>query len=92
MSDFIFTYCFPYPKYNNDAIIIHVNINIFIAGGNDDGDNVIFEKEPLENLAKDNQINAFKHDGFWKCMDTLRDKVELTDMWYKEEALWKKWI
>ena len=41
MSDFIFTYCFPYPKYNNDAIIIHVNINIFIAGGNDDGDNVI---------------------------------------------------
>lgn len=57
-----------------------------------DGDGVIFEREPLENLAKDNQINAYKHEGFWKCMDTLKDKTELTDMWYKEQAPWAKWI
>lgn len=56
-----------------------------------DGDDVVFEKGPLENLAKDQQLNAFKHDGFWKPMDTLRDKIELTDMWNQERAPWKVW-
>ncbi len=54
--------------------------------------NVIFEKEPLENLAKDNQLNAYKHFGFWKPMDTLREKEELTDMWQKEKAPWAIWL
>jgi len=44
-------------------------------------DSVIWEKEPLEKLAKDGQLNAFKHNGFWKCMDTLRDKIELDQLW-----------
>ena len=57
-----------------------------------DDDNVIFERAPLENLAKDNQLNAFKHFGFWKSMDTLREKEELTDMWQKGKAPWAIWL
>lgn len=56
-----------------------------------DGDDVVFERTPLENLAKDRQLNAFKHEGFWKPMDTLRDKMELTDMWMSEKAPWALW-
>ncbi|MBI4690336.1 MAG: glucose-1-phosphate cytidylyltransferase [Nitrospirae bacterium] len=55
------------------------------------GDEIIWEKEPLEDLAKDCQIVAYKHDGFWKCMDTLRDKVELEDLWNSGRAAWKTW-
>ncbi len=54
-------------------------------------DNTIWEREPLENLAKDNQLNAYKHQGFWQPMDTLRDKIELTDMWMSGKAPWKIW-
>ncbi len=56
-----------------------------------DGDTIIFEKDPLETLAKDKQINAYLHKGFWKCMDTLKDKIDLTEMWYKKNAPWKMW-
>lgn len=56
------------------------------------GDDVIFERDPLENLAKDGQLNAFKHNGFWKPMDTLNDKNQLTDMWLKENADWALWM
>lgn len=52
-------------------------------------DSVIWEHEPLEKLAKDDQLNACKHDGFWKCMDTLRDKVELDQLWNMGNAPWK---
>lgn len=51
----------------------------------------IFEKEPLENLARNNQLNAFRHSGFWQAMDTLKDKNELTDIWMKEKAPWALW-
>lgn len=54
-------------------------------------DSTIFEKEPLENLAKDHELNAYKHEGFWKCMDTLRDKNQLEEMWNKGQAPWKVW-
>jgi len=57
----------------------------------DDNDNVIFEKSPLETIAKDNQLNAFKHTGFWHAMDTLKDKKDLTDMWLKNQAPWAIW-
>lgn len=57
-----------------------------------DGDGTIFERAPLENLAKDNQLNAFKHDGFWQPMDTLRDKTELTKLWQESRAPWAKWL
>ena len=55
-------------------------------------DDIIFEKAPLENLSKDNKLNAYKHEGFWKPMDTLRDKLELTDMWQNEKAPWAVWL
>ena len=56
-----------------------------------DGDEIFFEKEPLERLAKDGKLTAYKHDGFWKCMDTLRDKGSLDEMWASGNAPWKIW-
>ena len=56
-----------------------------------EGDNVIFEREPLENLTKDNALHAYKHDGFWQAMDTLRDKNQLNELWLSGKAPWKKW-
>ena len=54
-------------------------------------DSTIWEREPLEGLAKDGQLCAYKHTGFWKCMDTLRDKTELESMWQGGKAPWKVW-
>ena len=56
-----------------------------------DRDDVIFERFPLENLAKTGQLNAYKHYGFWHPMDTLKCKNDLTDMWKKGQAPWKIW-
>ena len=56
-----------------------------------EGDSTVFEKAPLENLSKDGELMAFKHDGFWQCMDTLRDKEMLEKMWMNGEAPWKRW-
>jgi len=56
-----------------------------------DGDNTVWEREPLENLAKSNQLVAYKHNGFWKPMDTLRDKTEIEQMWDSGNAVWKLW-
>ncbi len=56
-----------------------------------EGDSTVFEKEPLENLAKDGQLMVFQHTGFWKCMDTQRDHRQLEEMWQKGEAPWKIW-
>ncbi|WP_027390788.1 glucose-1-phosphate cytidylyltransferase [Chrysiogenes arsenatis] len=55
------------------------------------GDQTIFERDPLENLAKEGQLSAYKHDGFWQPMDTLRDKVQLEEMWQSGNAPWKVW-
>ena len=57
-----------------------------------DGDSTIFERAPLENLAKDNQLNAYKHSGFWRPMDTLKDKNDLTEMWQNNKAPWALWL
>jgi len=54
-------------------------------------DSTVWEKDPLENLAKDNELNAYKHKGFWKCMDTLRDKIELENLWNRNISPWKIW-
>jgi glucose-1-phosphate cytidylyltransferase len=56
-----------------------------------DGDDTQFEKEPLERLAADGELMAYKHDGFWQCMDTLRDKYVLEKLWESGEAPWKSW-
>ena len=53
-----------------------------------DGDNTIFERAPMENLAIDGELYSFKHYGFWKAMDTLRDKTQLQEMWEKENTPW----
>ncbi len=51
----------------------------------------IFERAPLEKLAQAHQLNAYKYDGFWQPMDTLKDKMYLTDLWTSGKAPWKKW-
>lgn len=55
------------------------------------GDDTVWEAYPLEDLTKNNQLAAFKHDGFWLPMDTLRDKVRLESLWEKDSAPWKVW-
>ena len=56
-----------------------------------EGDDVIFERGPLEKLAASGQLHAYKHEGFWQPMDTLKDKTTLTEMWESGTAPWKKW-
>ena len=56
-----------------------------------EGDTTVFEQAPLVNLAKDGEINTFKHEGFWKPMDTLRDKIALNNMYDANNAPWVVW-
>jgi glucose-1-phosphate cytidylyltransferase len=56
-----------------------------------EGDKTVWERAPLENLAKEKELFAYKHHGFWRPMDTLRDKIVLNEMWEKGEATWKIW-
>lgn len=56
-----------------------------------DGSKTIWEQDPLTNLAEDKQLMSYKHDGFWQCMDTLRDKNYLEGLHQKNQAPWKKW-
>jgi len=56
-----------------------------------DGDKTIWEREPMESLAKEGQMSAFKYKGFWRPMDTLKDKKDLNEMWELNEAPWKVW-
>jgi len=55
------------------------------------GDDTIWEREPLERLAQEEQLNAFFHEGFWQPMDTLRDKQNLEALWLEGKAPWKIW-
>lgn len=56
-----------------------------------DSDSIMWEDSPLENLTQKEQLVAFKHQGFWKCMDALRDKLELEELWKTNQAKWKIW-
>jgi glucose-1-phosphate cytidylyltransferase len=56
-----------------------------------DGDETEWEKEPLERLAADGQLMAYRHEGFWQCMDTLRDRKLLEQLWDTGDAPWKLW-
>ena len=56
-----------------------------------DGDSTIFENEPLRKIAEDGQMNTYKHTGFWKPMDTLKDNTDLNYMWETGNAPWKIW-
>jgi glucose-1-phosphate cytidylyltransferase len=55
------------------------------------GDNTIWERKPLETIAEKKGLAAYKHSGFWKPMDTLRDKIELENLWQMGKAPWKLW-
>ena len=54
-------------------------------------DNTVWEREPMEALAREGQLAAFHHDGFWQPMDTLRDKAQLEALWQSDRAAWKLW-
>lgn len=80
------------PKGNNSYIsggFFVLDNRIFDYLGDD---YTVLEQEPFRKLAENNELMAFKHDGFWQCMDTQRDKVILEEMWNKGDAPWKTWI
>ncbi len=56
-----------------------------------EGDDTIWERDPVERLAHDNQLMGYKHYGFWSCMDTLKEKNMLEELWKSEKAPWKVW-
>jgi glucose-1-phosphate cytidylyltransferase len=56
------------------------------------GPDSVLEREPLELLARDDQLRAFRHQGFWDCMDTYKDAVLLNDLWAEGRAPWKLWV
>ena len=56
-----------------------------------EGDSTVLEKEPLEKAAKMGELKAYKHDGFWQCMDTKREKEKLEELWASGKAPWKVW-
>lgn len=56
-----------------------------------DGDDTVLEKKPLEGLCADGELMAYKHNGFWQCMDTMRDKQKLEALWDSGKAPWKVW-
>lgn len=71
---------------NGGFFVLEPGVTDYIAG-----DETIFEQEPLERLAEDRQLVAFKHEGFWHCMDTLRDVRFLQELWHGGTAPWKTW-
>ncbi|HEX2536304.1 MAG TPA: glucose-1-phosphate cytidylyltransferase [Chitinophagaceae bacterium] len=73
---------------NGGFFVLSPKIFEFLDG---DMDDVMWEDAPLENLTKAGELRAYKHRGFWKCMDALRDKIELEHLWQTKEAKWKTW-
>jgi glucose-1-phosphate cytidylyltransferase len=71
---------------NGAFFVLEPGIFDYIAG-----DQTPWEKEPMERLARDGQLMAYRHEGFWQCMDTLRDKALLESLWAKGNAPWKIW-
>ncbi|MFQ2204722.1 glucose-1-phosphate cytidylyltransferase [Aeromonas hydrophila] len=56
-----------------------------------EGDGTVFEQEPLQKMAENGELYSYKHHGFWKCMDTLKDKTDLDEMLKSNKAKWKSW-
>lgn len=73
---------------NGGFFVLENKIFDYLEG---DMDDVQWEKKPLLEITNDGQLSAFKHDGFWKCMDALRDKIELEALWQSGSADWKIW-
>lgn len=72
---------------NGGFFVVNPEIKNYLQG---DMDDIMWERDPMLNLAADHQIAAYKHQGFWKCMDTLRDKEELEQLW-DTNPQWKSW-
>lgn len=73
---------------NGGFFVLEPNVFKYLEG---DMDNIQWEKVPLLRIADDKELVAFKHNGFWKCMDALRDRIELENLWNSNEAKWKIW-
>lgn len=73
---------------NGGFFVLKPEVFNYLGGNMDD---MMWEDEPLEKLTSDNQLAAYRHKGFWKCMDALRDKLELEAMWQTQHAKWKVW-
>lgn len=73
----------------------HINAGFFVLSPDVidliDGDDTIWEKAPLETLARQGELKAFRHEGFWHAVDTLRDKTQAEELWNAGKAPWKKW-
>jgi glucose-1-phosphate cytidylyltransferase len=72
---------------NGGFFVCEPGIFDYIRGG----DETVWEREPLESLARDGKLGAYKHNGFWQPMDTLRDKNELEKLWVSGTAPWRAW-
>lgn len=80
-------------KSDLDADMINIGFMVFEPALFDyiSGDEIIFEKEPMNGLVRDNQLMGYVHKGFWQCMDTLREKEKLERFWASGDAPWKLW-
>ncbi len=73
---------------NGGFFVLEPGIFKYLEG---DQTNVQWEKKPLIEIAKDGQLSAYRHSGFWKCMDAVRDKIELEELWNSNYPPWKVW-
>ena len=73
---------------NGGFFVLEPTVFSYLDGEMDD---VQWEKGPLTKIANDKQLKSFKHNGFWKPMDAMRDKIELENLWNSGEAKWKIW-
>ena len=71
---------------NGGFFVLQPEVLDYIAGGA-----MLWEHEPLERLAREGQLSAYRHSGFWQPMDTLRDKRALEELWEGGSAPWKRW-
>lgn len=80
-------------KSDLDGDLINIGFMVFEPQIFDfiDGDSTVFEKEPMNRLVSRNQLVAYTHRGFWQCMDTLREKQKLEQLWDSGQAPWKLW-
>ena len=81
-------------KQTHDDVPINAGYMVFepdVFGYLTSGDKTVLERKPLEQLAQEGQLMSYVHKGFWKCMDNLKEKNELEELWSRGEAPWKRW-